>query len=181
MAKKKLTLRGAEIRTVQQVVSSGVCIIIAEVSCDITEALASEMGWEIYQGGHLIEGLDGTTGLTGKLYLEGIELQVQGGTGLQCPATTADTFKLTRAKNGNGIETSVRFRLLSSAWQDFTQFFGLMGSAEGRLVLKCQPEQTRIGDDAEETEAEMEAAAEPPSARRGRPRKQAEEATATTN
>jgi len=158
---RKLILRGAQIRHVDLRVSEGNCIARMHIACDITSELAAEMGWEIYSGGHLIAGLSGTTKLSGDLYLDKVFLLPNGsGTdGLECSATTADAFELSRSKGDTdgSIETQLRFRLLSTAWSEITEFFGLMGQADGQMHLHRQPEQTKLqgtleeqdGDDAE--------------------------------
>jgi hypothetical protein len=194
---RKLILRGAQIRHVDLRVSEGNCIARMHIACDITSELAREMGWEIYSGGHLISGLSGTTKLSGNLYLEKVALHPNGsGTdGLECSATTADAFELSRSKGDTdgSIETQLRFRLLSTAWSDITEFYGELGQIDGVMHLHRQPEQTKLqptleeqddednddgspedgdGDDADDSEPEQEpAAAPPPPKKRGRPKK----------
>jgi len=182
-------------------VSEGNCIVRAHVACDITSELAREMGWEIYSGGHLISGLEGTTKLTGDLYLERVALRLNGSgaEGLECPATTADAFELSRSKGDTdgSIQTQLRFRLLSTAWSDITEFFGLMGQADGQMHLHRLPEQGKLqptleeqdrddpedtdgGEDPEDLDPPREPApAAPPPKKRGRPRK-AHPSTITT-
>lgn len=195
MAAKKLILRGAEFRTVKMDVNGSGCAVTCELICDITEPLAREMGWEIYQitrdeegkplHCHLSGGLIGSTPLEGELYLESVALEISGADGLEkCAATTADQFKLTRAKadDGDGVETTLRFRLMSTAWETITRYFGLMGQANGRLTLQRLPEQTKLqrnlGEDegdAEDAEDQEEPGGEPEPAetpkRRGRTKK----------
>ncbi len=201
MPSRKLILRGAQIRHVDLRVSEGNCIARMHIACDITSELAREMGWEVYSGGHLISGLQGTTKLTGDLYLDKVSLHLNGSgaDGLECSATTAAAFELSRSKGDTdgSIETQLRFRLLSTAWSEITEFFGLMGQADGQMHLHRQPEQTKLqrtldeedednddggggpedgdGDKAHDSEPEP-AAAPPPPRKRGRPKK----ATAST-
>jgi hypothetical protein len=194
---RRLTLRGAQIRHVDLRVSEGNCIARMHIACDITSELAAEMGWEIYSGGHLIAGLSGTTKLSGELYLDQVALEPNGSgvDGLKCPATTADAFELSRSKGDTdgSIEKQLRFRLLSTAWESVTGFYGELGQIDGVMHLHRQPEQTKLqrtldeedeedgdnddsgladgdGDNADDSEPEP-AAAPPPPRKRGRPKK----------
>lgn len=158
MAKpKKLRLRGAEFREVlQNILPDKNCLTYTKIYCDITPEMAEEMGWEIYvrdeekNALHLIGGLEGQTKLEGEIELEQIQVKLNGtsGTALECVASKAWDFTLTRKKSdtGDGTITRLRFELVSSAWQLITDYFGRMGQADGVLVLSRPPEQTKIPD-----------------------------------
>lgn len=184
MPNRKLILRGAQIRHVDLRVSEGNCIARMHVSCDITQELAAEMGWEIYSGGHLISGLAGATKLSGDLYLDKVSLQLNGleTDGFECSATTADSFELSRSKGetDGSIETQLRFRLLSTSWEPIAEFYGQMGQADGVMHLHRLPEQTRLqqtldeqDQEDSENEEDEEEAAPPPPKQKGRPKKAA--------
>jgi hypothetical protein len=110
---------------------------------DITQQLAEEFGWQIYQDGHLISGLIGSTKLDGELNLQELSFKVNGTKSdpLECVATMAVDFQLSRRKTetGDGIETNLRFILKSLAWKELTEFFGLLGESDGVLTLELQP------------------------------------------
>lgn len=170
MAKpKKLRLRGAEFRRVQQdILPDGTCVVYVTVYCDITHEMAEEMGWEIYvkdgdgNALHLVGGLIGQTNLEGEIELEQIELKLNGtaGKALECVATKATSFQLTRKKHddGDGIVTRLRFEIASTAWQLITDYFGRLGTADGVLALSRPPEQTVIPDAQQTLEEGLEAA-----------------------
>ncbi len=165
MAKqKKLKLAGAEFRRVNQEASNGICSVYVTVYCDITTELAEEMGWEIYTNGHLIGGLIGQTNLEGEISVEEVAMSLNGqrGTALECVASKASGFQLTRKKSddGDGIETRLRFELVSTGWELIVGYFGQWGQADGVLTLVRPPEQAKLPtqatleEQAEETEEE---------------------------
>lgn len=111
---KKLRLRGAEFERVQMdVLSDGSCIVNSDIRCDITPEMATEMAWEIYtklppdpttgegKFGHLIGGLRSQTNLVGEIELEQVQLKLNGTSGLalECVASKAHDFHLTRKKD----------------------------------------------------------------------------------
>ncbi len=88
------------------------------------------------------------TNLEGEIELESVALKLNGTSGmaLECVATKAWDFKLTRKKSetGDGIITRLRMELVSSAWELVANYFGRMGHADGVLILTRPPEQTVI-------------------------------------
>ena len=152
MSKKsrRLKLRGFRIRYIDQRISEGASFVRAHCSCDITPALAEEMGWEVYREGHLISGIEGTK-LTGSLNT--LEISFAGNAArslpmLECVATEIDDFQLARFKGGTEgvMETEVRFRLKSTAWKLMTEFFGTHGETDGQLTVILTPEQQELAE-----------------------------------
>lgn len=150
---EKIRFRGAEFRHIDMRVIDGNAFVRAHVRADITPELAEYFRWEIYRSGHLISGLEGTTKLAGELQLEEATFQPNGAnvTGLECVVATAEAFQLSRKQaDTGGIETSLMFVLRSSAWRLVTEFFGMMGSVDGMLVLTTVPQQQELDADEQQ-------------------------------
>jgi hypothetical protein len=170
LAAKKIRFRGASIRHLDMRMGEGAAFVRAHIQCDITPELAERFAWEIYHGDEvnhrLISGLEGTTKLTGEVSLESITFKPNGFSAddtLNAVATTAEDFQLSRKKSADGesFDTSLRFVLVSQAWEYFTGFFGIKGQNDGVLTLQPQPENLKLqpelgeqtedaGDDPEE-------------------------------
>lgn len=159
----------------------GAAFVRVHVVSDITPELAEYFGWQIYQDGHLISGLIGSTKLEGELYLAELSFKVNGTKSdpLECRATTAEDFQLTRKKSetGDGMETQLRYIITSLDWAELTQFFGNLGTADGVLQLELQEEkedvQPTLAEQAHLQPADEEAEGEPepePEQPRGRSR-----------
>jgi hypothetical protein len=145
MAKSKvIRFRGAQIRQANLIVKDSTCIVRAHILTDITPELAEYFGWEIYHNGRLISGLKARTPLEGEVFLKEISFKPNGIGGkdpLEIVATTATDFALVRRKSetGDGIETNLRFVVDSLAWQELSQFYGMMGRVDGVLKMELNP------------------------------------------
>lgn len=152
---KKISFRGASFRHLDMRTGDNKAFIRAHVVADITKELADKFGWQIYQDGHLISGLIGSTKLEGALFLGELSFQVNGTKSdpLECRATTAEDFQLTRKKSetGDGVETQLRFILTTADWEPMTHFFGNLGDADGVLKLELAQEK----EDAQPTLADQ--------------------------
>lgn len=156
MAKaKKLLLRGASFRHLDMRMGEGAAFIRAHIVADITPETADKFGWQIYQDGHLISGLVGSTKLDGQLNLTELQFKVNGTKTdpLECRASSAEDFQLTRRKTetGDGVETQLRFIVISLDWESLTNFFGHLGTADGALKFELADEK----EDAQPTLAEQ--------------------------
>lgn len=178
---KKIIFRGACFRDVDMRMGTGAAFVRVNVVADITEAIAEKFGWQIYTEKHLISGLVGSTKLDGKLNLKEIQFTVNGTKSdpLECIASSAEDFQLTRrkAKSGEGIETQLRFVLISLDWESFTKFYGHLGQADGvlkvELAAEKRDEQPTLDDQPhlQKEEPEEAQAAEPePEPARGKSR-----------
>jgi hypothetical protein len=141
---KKIIFRGACFRDVDMRMGEDAAFVRVHVVADITEAIAEKFGWQIYTDNHLISGLAGSTKLDGDLNLKEIQFTVNGTKSdpLECIASSAEDFQLTRKKTeaGDGIETQLRFVLISLDWKPLTEFYGLMGRADGVLKVELAAE-----------------------------------------
>ena len=161
---KKLLCRGARITHVDQRVAEGNCFARVHVACDLTKELVEELGWEsVLHEGQFSEAVKKLV-LGSELRLEEIGLKLNGtaGTALECVATEAKAFTVSRIKGDTegSLETVLYFQVVTTAWQLVTDYFGRMGEAEGVLSLVMAPEQTKLqviedkqmqlGDDATE-------------------------------
>lgn len=169
---KKILFRGASFRHVDMRMGEGAAFVRAHIISDITQELADYFGWQIYQDDHLISGLIGSTKLEGELYLAELSFKVNGTKSdpVECRATTAEDFQLTRKKSetGDGVETQLRFIVTSLDWKEITDFFGNLGTADGVLKLELQDQKEDVqptlaeqdhlqpAEDAEESETEPE-------------------------
>lgn len=156
-----LLCRGASITHIDQRVAEGNCFVRVHVQCDLTVQIVEKMGWEsALDDGKLSEAVEKLE-LSGELNIEQLSFTVNGQSapGLECVATRAEQFKVSRIKGDTeGVKVTVlRFLVISTAWKLFGEFFGLMGAATGVMRIDLQPEQQRLkepdrqmqlGDDA---------------------------------
>lgn len=151
-----LLCRGASITHIDQRVAEGNCFVRVHVQCDLTEQIVEKMGWEsALDDGKLSEAVEKLE-LSGELNIEQLSFTVNGQSapGLECVATRAEQFKVSRIKGDTeGVKVTVlRFLVISTAWKLLGEFFGLMGAASGVMRIDLQPEQQRL----KEPENQME-------------------------
>ncbi len=164
MAKDNYLLcRGASITHIDQRVTEGNCFVRVHVQCDLAEQIVEKMGWEsALDDGKLSEAVEKLE-LSGELNIDQISFTVNGqsAVSLECVATRAEAFKVSRIKGETeGVKVTVlRFLVISTAWKLLCEYFGMMGAASGVLRVDLQPEQQRstepdkqmsLGDDAPE-------------------------------
>jgi hypothetical protein len=164
MAKNNYLLcRGASITHIDQRVAEGNCFVRVHVQCDLTEQIVEKMGWEsALDDGKLSEAVEKLE-LSGELNIDQISFTVNGqsAVSLECVATRAEAFKVSRIKGETeGVKVTVlRFLVISTAWKLLCEYFGMMGAATGVLRVDLQPEQQKLkepdkqmqlGDDAPE-------------------------------
>lgn len=149
MAKNNYLLcRGASITHIDQRVAEGNCFVRVHVQCDLTEQIVEKMGWEsALDDGRLSEAVEKLE-LSGELNIEQLSFTVnsQSAPGLECVATRAEAFKVSRIKGDTeGVKVTVlRFLVISTAWKLLGDFFGLMGAASGVMRIDLQPEQQKL-------------------------------------
>jgi hypothetical protein len=149
MAKNNYLLcRGASITHIDQRVAEGNCFVRVHVQCDLTEQIVEKMGWEsALDDGKLSEAVEKLE-LSGELNIEQLSFTVNGqsSVGLECVATRAEAFKVSRIKGDTeGVKITVlRFLVISTAWKLLSEFFGMMGAASGVMRIDLQPEQQRL-------------------------------------
>jgi hypothetical protein len=156
-----LLCRGASITHIDQRVAEGSCFVRVHVQCDLTEQIVEKMGWEsALADGKLSDAVEKLE-LSGELNIEQLSFTVNGqsAVGLECVATRAEQFKVSRIKvDTEGVKITVlRFLVISTAWKLLGEFFGMMGAASGVMRIDLQPEQQKLkepdkqmqlGDDA---------------------------------
>lgn len=149
MAKDNYLLcRGASITHIDQRVAEGNCFVRVHVQCDLTEQIVEKMGWEsALDDGKLSEAVEKLE-LSGELNIDQISFTVNGqsAVSLECVATRAEAFKVSRIKcETEGVKVTVlRFLVISTAWKLLCEYFGMMGAASGVMRIDLQPEQQRL-------------------------------------
>jgi len=143
-----LLCRGASITHIDQRVAEGKCFVRVHVQCDLTEQIVEKMGWEsALDDGKLSEAVEKLE-LSGELNIDQISFTVNGqsAVSLECVATRAEQFKVSRIKGETeGVKVTVlRFLVISTAWKLLGEFFGMMGAATGVLRVDLQPEQQKL-------------------------------------
>ena len=130
-----LLCRGASITHIDQRVAEGNCFVRVHVQCDLTEQIVEKMGWEsALDDGKLSEAVEKLE-LSGELNIDQISFTVNGQSapGLECVATRAEQFKVSRIKGETeGVKVTVlRFLVISTAWKLFGEFFGELSAIDG--------------------------------------------------
>jgi len=111
------------------------------------------MGWQsALTDGQFSEAVK-TLELASEIDIEELSLKINGqsGTALECVASRADQFKISRIKGESegSRETVLRFRLVSTAWALICDYFGKLGTSDGVLRLDLPPEQTKLATEAD--------------------------------
>ncbi len=152
---KKLTLRGASIRQFQMFTKNNTSFVRITFKCDITPAIAEDMGWEIYHEGttDLIAGLKKSTPLTGELLASNMVLSANPGgpDTLDCRASLIEDFKLSRkGKDDENVETYLWFTVESPDWMETASAFSLWGDVTGLLKVTLASKKAEIQPTLEE-------------------------------